>query len=870
MKFNKDQVSFLKEFNFDENIDFIIDTYVKTPKIESLYNIVKPEPNKKKVVLIDGHPRTGKTWLAQALVCKRIDELKTNKTIWHSGIDSIKIFKNLGTDETIFNGFKKLQEEFSTNSDIQKKDFFLIDDFFGTNRLRPFGTDICEKEKIEPFLKLNDNPNNHPIIKLLPKSCTLIFTSRSLFVYLLYTTYSVKLPLNRISFNSGEFIPIKWGVFQTLDKEKIAGSFNIHAIDTIYNKISSFQLNSDFNFITLVKHSPIISFSTIYNNDDESLEEEVGELLFGEDIDTLKRMIIEVQSLTSSRNEYSNLYYKLIRLYFLIISPNLFFNNRKLFLTFTNGEETDSLSHALYYSEEELKSTRIPSIYYFKAVNRHLENNLEFALQILEELSKQNKIEAIHILFRGFAEKALSNSSTWELHSQLVKHIRGSSELTNLFNKALNDKILQIEFHADETKDIKINFPRKPNPIFFSYSSWCINELLRNDVHYEYIQKIYRSKYLSYFIKEVNKAGKNTVISDKLLAGFSTFLQWNLKNRQLKPNVIEKMGYKIYSKISRSSLMDRITTILEDELIWALFEKINTSDQRIPPTELLKINFIRSTFLQSFENVNFREIRYIDLNRYFSLIWHNEWMMPSEEKVTIDYYPIINKWCNNYHGFLTISNVNIEDVIGYLIKNFIYHWYHFITQRAIWLRDWCLSKDPLEAERNYETTQITMGSKNPIDHKKLFELFCQLSANISDKSPHMKSLFKTTFFFISLRTAVIENSEEGKTLSNYYRNILYQRINNKEIHESLLIASFELSRHGFLQPWSEIISEEHKIFIMEIINKNSDLLAQAWKKYYSELEICLNEYDFIPQKDNGWLSIFPQEYYKNIKHETNS
>jgi hypothetical protein len=858
---------FLREFynssnpSDDLDINFFKSTNLLPPRFEEIYQKFKPIEGKIKIILIDGHPRTGKTWLALNLISKYIIESNSKDSIWHSGVDSCKIYENC--KETIFDGFQEAYKEFCKPENKSKKVFFL-DDFFGTYYFRPLGVSLRLRNRLKKYLNYTKNP----IIDSLPLGSTLLITSRSLYTYILYRTVGVTIPYKEVNVSKNRlFIPIKWGVFQTMDTTEVAGSFDLSTIDSIWDKIGCYLKRTEYVLRDFALHAPIIRFSKHFpEKKNEKLDNEISRVFFGEDIDTLKNHIIELKKMGDEQPMFfdnkanKDLYDHLIKLYFLIISPSLFFYNEKLFESLEIKEnEILSFSQSLYYSIDEINSSRFPSIFYFIAVSEHINNSLDFALFIVEELFSNGEYP-ISTILRGFAERALSEKTDWRIHEDLEVKLM-NSRLKEEFEQALKeDNILRMEFH--KKPDVDIEFPKKPKPIFFSYTSWCMNRLLIKDEHYPEISWNYRKKFIEYFISYLLQRHENKQKTSNLLAGFSTFLQWTLKNNQINPKIIEVEGKSFYSKLIPTEYLPEITTVFEDELLWALFEKINTSDQRTPPDKLLEIDFIKNTFLKSFEDCNFKELDVININRYFSLIWHNEWMMPSTEPISINYSPILTKWCNAFRNFLFKDKVQIAQLAKLLNSNFIYHWYHFITQRSIWLRDWCLSNNPLEYEKNLETTQISMGSQNCKDHEMLLELIIYLTSNITKDSIYNKSLLKTTFFFISLRTSLIEKEPNMQKHLGNYRKLIKERMIEHDNLKSILIASFELSRHGFLQPWSKIVSEKQRELIKYAINFDHSCLEKAWIEYIEDIELCLDEFDFIPKKKDGWKNIFPNNFLK--------
>jgi len=144
----------------------------------------------------------------------------------------------------------------------------------------------------------------------------------------------------------------------------------------------------------------------------------------------------------------------------------------------------------------------------------------------------------------------------------------------------------------------------------------------------------------------------------------------------------------------------------------------------------------------------------------------------------------------------------------------------------------------------------------------LLELIIYLTSNIAMDSNYNKSLLKTTFFFISLRTSLIEKEPNMQKHLDDYRKLLKERMIGHDNLKSILIASFELSRHGFLQPWSKIVSEKQRELIKYAINFDHSCLETAWIEYLEDIELCLDEFDFIPKKKDGWKNIFPNNFFK--------
>src|SRR5262249_25111785 len=129
-------------------------------------------------------------------------------------------------------------------------------------------------------------------------------------------------------------------------------------------------------------------------------------------------------------------------------------------------------------------------------------------------------------------------------------------------------------------------------------------------------------------------------------------------------------------------------------------------------------------------------------NRLLSLAWHNSWMgrrttLPEAWKAEAreatrrgDPAPVrlpLTRWKEftamahgwlEQHGERALHLLREEPaLIEFALQC---HWCHFLTQRAVWMRDWCLEHDPNQYERC--PSQVTAGAPERRDNGLLADV----------------------------------------------------------------------------------------------------------------------------------------------------
>src|SRR5262249_7152479 len=128
-----------------------------------------------------------------------------------------------------------------------------------------------------------------------------------------------------------------------------------------------------------------------------------------------------------------------------------------------------------------------------------------------------------------------------------------------------------------------------------------------------------------------------------------------------------------------------------------------------------------------------------------------------------------------------------------LDDNLRYHWCHFLTQRSLWMRDWCLQEDPLAFERR--PRGISAGGP-VVAHNDRF--LCIVEKVVGgDSSNCSPGRARALFLMLGTRRERLDHGRLMAVLGQFEK---WRSEDAGERTEHLLHGIFELSRQGFLEP----------------------------------------------------------------------
>ena len=213
-----------------------------------LRDLIRPVENQRRVIVIDGHPRSGKTWIALAAIVHLLKEQRKGRNhwrAWSSGVDSLKVF--FGDRISLKVGFERVCKQIADNKSC---DIFFLDDFLGTAEPRNFFRALQDGTDLSRYLRWN---NDNPWIEALPRTATLVLTGRSLFFTLADILFDGETRCERPGDCAGIWCAgYRTGVFRTYDKSRPLQAFTRGDLERIlegnrkYHPFKSEQVDDDF------------------------------------------------------------------------------------------------------------------------------------------------------------------------------------------------------------------------------------------------------------------------------------------------------------------------------------------------------------------------------------------------------------------------------------------------------------------------------------------------------------------------------------------------------------------------------------------------------------------------------------------------
>jgi hypothetical protein len=708
-------------------------SFVEPQQFGELIDILKPPSGdasiRKRVVLIDGHPRSGKTWAVLAAIGRMAEESNLDEEqLWNSGLDSLKLFQS--ASEPLTSGIRKLQAAWKKAKTAR---VFFVDDFLGTNVPREMLRTDNKKLIRNSFTWGAGNP----LLEALPCGSVLVITGRSLHFTLLDILFDVRSRETAGTSNDIEVVNWRRGLFRTHISRDIFGSFTESALHQMFDRTLKFHPGKANSWILLAA-VPMLAFlnkslASPANPLQEKERSIAARVLFGEDIEAIAQHIKRVwHSLPQGEGKFEGIEVNLLVAYMLYLAPAFLFLGPEAYGALgIECDEAKKLTEDLYLSGsiEDRNSARLPNEFYMVAVRDHLEDWLPLAAKVFARLCKyrisdqrftgigiraliercltHRKLDVpapneLQLDLRSLASEYIEKNHSFLLSVEVAPFGIASNQMTpasDELNSGLGANVgwvLYKFFNSPDVEHIRNGAVESFKKCFAGFlARKCPNGLTRT-------QTI-----------QWDEAYWNTISG-----WYSTFLQWAI--RMDRSSGILQTITEMTAQADRHIQL-RLKMILEDEILWALLEQ-NYDVSHLDESAVLQQELCQPVEASSLAD---EDHRFLGLNRFFSLAWHNEWMQglkTETHKRTDRMAQCRIELLGSASRFLKSSREvalqQLRKTPDVLDSNFGYHWCHFVTQHALWMRDWTFAPDPNEFERN----RIACGSDKASDNTLLMDI----------------------------------------------------------------------------------------------------------------------------------------------------
>lgn len=875
---------------------------------EDLIGVLTPSKDSKKLVVIDGHPRTGKSWVTFAAVRKILDSrLIEEGTAWTSGVDSLKIFPSRST--ALQDGIVALLDTLRAMPSSRREQIkiLLLDDFLGGNRLRLLREPIDIGKLVEFF----DWNENNPLVQLLPPGSVTVITGRSFCFLILETllgspmrkeTSSLSLPtLNR-----------RWGVFTGTKRQIVEGSFDSGRLERIAQRNRDYHPYADYpNWLIL--SAPLLAFDP-RSELSEAQKPIAAQSLFADDLGALAdniRFFEQASFADLEQERQGEVVMNLERAYLAAIAPAIAFvgPDAHAFDAFgVQGTLAHQLRRSMYYSDERLATAVVPNEFYMRALRAHLGDlkHLAFAADCAGRhfLMGQLKTETVAdkherldgLLLRGFVESAISqavvklaspeSSSADELGpgqertfsaGESISILQEAPTFGSLLEKYLKVKDPLLELELDVFVGRQSTFALQEadvSPGLVAATGWTLSKFFPESSYRTLHENVYAwlKESLTRRMAALPEGGITALRNDNLgewhtlATSFSTYLQWAIATPDNEERARRVEALIDFVEASPKTALDLLRLILLDELVWALLEHALDCGDRATATLENALDQLKDNGQSDCE----------DAALLFSLSWHSAWKddtrMKSlweqaeskESRLAYAMWKQLSVSAQRVTDRIEITPRFIRENLSPILVSLQYHWLHFTTQRAVWMREWCFQPNPLAFEAS-RFSQVAAGSSDKRNNDRLL--------GFADEVFTCSDAFAIRNLLLMLSTRRHYLSADG------FRNLLLRieqkgiflrdPVGSEEVTRGVLQSIFELHRQGFLDepPVVEVdfadddpaktkekldaIAESESGFLKWCRGWLSDepLVIHAWTEYCDEVKRVTYMTDLHPRED---------------------
>jgi hypothetical protein len=891
-EFGESGQAFLRRFfEMDEaGHNFFCKAFIPPLRFESLVDAVMPPSDGLKVLLIDGHPRTGKTWMAAAAVAAASDQCKLQPDEWWTtGTDSLLLS---GASENLPSAFDEVAKSVKSRRGLK---LILLNDLLGTNSLRDFGPP-SKRNKLKRFLQWD---KNNPWLSTLTQGATLIMVERAMF----FTLAEILLGVDIRGFEGrgGRSSGVKFelwrhGLFRDREDGKPLGAFDSTNLERVLeNNRTMHPLRSDegkgqgkeWRNARVFSNAPMVAFDSrlwrkrIKKNlpdDKEGFTDDEKNIaswsVFGTDLKVLARAI---EGLDASSGRNGQALGELSKLYLFLLAPALVFlghnAHQSLGLEMREAERFGDRLYMSFTGEESgrhIASGRIPNEFYVWTLREHLRGKLPLLVRVgqrviskLPQLSSEEKKQAERItglLVRGILERALERGES------MLRQVRAERPAWLRLTESLGedvDALLLIEgIKGDYQVERQRLTPGLAAAIGWIRYRFFYNKLLLG----EEVREWFKENLPALIGQYGNGDGDVEHRWDDLIGSFSPLLQWSIRGWREKrgnPRELEEVD-EIRRSMFSSELpeledvgevgKDLLRMVIEDELAWGLVyeatESLETENWSDPGVQDLLLETFQFLEERPGPRVGTSASPWRLVNRFFSLAWHNEWMPIADGRIKGDVN--FSRRARDYFDAFRVEALDyLRREEGLLDRNLQYHWIHFVTQHAVWMREWCFRLDPDE----YERRRGAPGSTQDSDNVDLVETFSVLL-----KGNPSGQRVRNILFLAGTRAGRMPALE---FLTKSVDELLQVTENDRSAVEvGILQAIFELLRQGYYDRFGETAQRSSSgrhwnKWSNERFHQLRNVRDEAWATYWNELERLSHRFDLLPFKTRGWEPMIP-------------
>jgi len=838
-------------------------TVQKVETIAEIRDVIAPEDGCKKVIVLDGHPRAGKTWSTLLSVCRLIDDgAVAPDEIWTSGVDSWNVFGD--AEMYLPEACEKVREHLVRD----RPRLVLLDDFLGTNQPRLLSrqrVDLVELRRLlRPYFSWNDD---NPWISALAPGGVLILTGRSVLFNVMDVLLGVRARAPDPGAREVRQRVLRRGIFENFHDDSPFGTFASQELR------SAAEANLTHHPLrhrreSLLRAAPFIVLSERSRfNPTEGDFKTAADSIFGDDIRTLAQLSWQWSTRSDSERDtqgagseshalVSEVSHEIDKIYLLSVAPGLLFLGAEAFgalgleddsakqilidLYFSNSDDT--LSTRKEWLDAEGKSLagfragRVPNRLYMYAVGEHLGRSIKTAAaafgRVIQRRSEEGApLPGVALGVRGFLERALHDPGRTELGKRRIDidelvQMPAFSGLLSACMEERNDLLLRLE----AKRKVDFNGGQPINPGFIAAAGFVLPDL--NDIDHGILREFVEAFVTSFG----ERAGGGSTGPDgqdwMAIAAYSTLLQTviRLPSGDDRTDALDSLARLATS--GAGGYARELQIVLDDELIWGYEEhdlaRLPVTGERLATLQALPDPRTTDPVRRSFA-----------INRLFSLAWHNEWCDADDGDLTA----LAAQWRD---CFLPTAIGWLHEQPELLDDNLQYHWCHFITQRAVWMREWCFNLHPNSAERSY--SQIAAGSSDAQHHHAFAEIARALLCAPRQDDARLRNLL----LLVGTR---LDRLDGCFAIIEAHVTTLCDR---PELCEAVLQAVFELGRQGFLEQWSEGPTPVFREWCRARVRSAPDeRMISAWKAYREELERVSYSSDLLPSPETGWRDVLP-------------